>query len=595
MSSSSPESTRFAKWIDSAVATFMPGRALERKIARERLHNFRYTGATSSRDRKATNQNLQSSESSTYARDRIQMMKEARNLEENGEIANSILGKFETHVTGHIGYNPRTGSKKADAKIGEWFTEWMSRADYTERHSLRKMAQIALRQALTDGDCGMATFLNDDGEARVIGIEADRIGDPYDTQPKPNEFSGVLVDGKKAPTGYRVFQRDEFDQLVNPEVVPAKNFCHLSNPNKFDRYRGITSFAPVIDTAVDVMEIVQFEKLAVKWGSMQTGVVVGQPGGPQTNEFFEDGENSSGRGFQTQELQHGMIQYLEGDNASIQQFQTQRPGAAWDGFIQLLIRLYAAGFNLPYGFVFDAASSRGPGARFEAEQADRVFSIWQQLLVEKALDKIKNIALIGAMANGEIPSNRNFMRGAWQFPPAASIDVGRESAADVAEMGAGIKSHKTTLRKYSLNGFDERRQIALETKDWIELSEELDIPLELLMGEKALLGKETEPETQKQANGKGFEREIYYLPKNGDTPAPQVNVRTAPINLNLGKESTPAPKVKKKIELQRKNGKIVGASILEVPENGQATKRSVSLSKDKRARIDGNDIVELPR
>ena len=72
------------------------------------------------------------------------------------------------------------------------------------------------------------------------------------------------------------------------------------------------------------------------------------------------------------------------------------------------------------------------------------------------------------------------------------------------------------------------------------------------MGEKALLGKETEPETQKQANGKGFEREIYYLPKNGDTPAPQVNVRTAPINLNLGKEAAPAPKVKKHVELIRK-------------------------------------------
>jgi capsid protein len=523
-------------------------------------------------------------------------MKEARDLEENGELAQIILGKFETHVAGHISYNPQTGSRRVDNAISEWFAGWQRRADYTERNSFRKMVQIALRSTLTDGDCGLAVFLNNDGEARVLGIEADRIGDPYDTQPKPNEFSGIHVDGKKAPTGYEVFERDEFDQLINPEIVPATNFCHLANPNKFDRYRGITAFHSVIDTAVDINEIVQFEKMAVKWGSMQTGVITGMPGGPATNEFYADGEfDGTGQAQQIQEITYGQLNYLEGKDAKIEQFKTERPGAAWEGFLQFLIRMYAAGFNLPYGFVFDCAASRGPGARFEAEQAMRVFEIWQELLVEKILDKVKNIALVGALARGDIPTHRRFLKGNWQFPPSASIDIGRESQADVAEMAANIKSHKTTLRKYSLNGFEEREQIAIETRDWMDLAEKHDIPLEMLSERFASIkaaeaSKEQIEVAKKSDNGSAMGVNV-----NNHTPPNHVEVKTAPIHLNVGKEAAPVPKVKKDIVLTRKNGKITGASILEVPENGQATKRSVSLSKDKRARIDGNDILELPR
>ena len=590
--------SKFSKFVDSAVALFSPTAAVSRAIARQKLHHFRFTGATASRDRRSvTGQNLQGSESSTYQRDRIALMKEARNLEENGEIAQVILGKFETHVAGHIAYNPQTGSRRVDNAISEWFADWQKRADYTERNSFRKMVQIALRSTLTDGDCGMVAFLNDEGEARVIGVEADRIGDPWDSRPKPNEVSGILLDGKKAPTGYRVYQRDERDQYVNPEVVPAANFWHFANPNKFDRYRGITAFHSVIDTAVDINEIVQFEKMAVKWGSMQTGVITGMPGGPAANEFFADGEfGGTGQAKQIQEITYGQLNYLDGKDTKIEQFKTERPGAAWEGFLQFLIRLYSAGFNLPYGFVFDCASSRGPGARFEAEQAMRVFNIWQELLVEKLLDKVKNISLIGALSRGDIPSHRRFLKGSWQFPPSASIDIGRESAADVAEMGANIKSHKTTLRKYSLNGFDEREQIAIETRDWMDLAEKHNIPLEMLSERFAKIKQaEAAAESAKESkesdkkNGKAMGVEV-----NNHTPPNHVEVKTAPIHLNLGKEAPERPKVKKDIVFTRKNGKIVGASVLETPENGQATKRRISLQKNHRTRIDDNDVLEIP-
>jgi len=595
------EKNRFARAIDRTIEIFAPGLAARREGARRRLHAFRYAGATPSRDRVTTSYSLQGSESPTYARDRIQIMKEARDLAENGEVANAILGKFETHVAGRINYEPKTGSKRADNAIREWWPEWCKRADYTQRHSLQKLVQIGLRSTLTDGDCGLVPFIDEDGEAKVIGIEGDRIGSPHDTTPRRGYVHGIHLDSRNAPQSFEIYQRDEFGQYHSPELIPAVNFCHLANQGQFDRYRGVSAFAPVINVAVDIQEIVQFEKLAVKWGSMQTGVVTGAPGGPQSNEWYEDGDTTTGLAKRVQEVLYGQINYLE-NGENIMQFKTERPGAAWEGFLQLLIRLYAGGVNLPFGFVFDISQARGPGARFEAEQARRTFELWQDLLVEKALDKIKNIAITAAIARGDLPSHRRIFKGIWRFPRHASIDLGRESAADVAEVEAAIKSQGTVLAKYSLDGHTERRAIGEEIRDWMDISEELDVPLQYLIGDRVKsaqappeVGGEDDAEDGKDAKkGKGFSEIHLHDGRNGHASLQPINVRTAPIHLNLGKEAEPKKKVRKRIELKHRGSKVVGADIIEETEGGES-KRSVKLEKGSRVRIDGNDLLEVQR
>ena len=588
------ERNRFARVIDRTVELFAPGIAAKRELARHKLNhlkNFRYAGAVGSRDRASSSYSIQGTESPVYARDRITLMKEARDLAENGEVANAILGKFESHVSGRIGYEPKTGSKRADAAIREWWPDWCKRADYTERHSFTKLVQIALRSTLTDGDCGLVPFIDDAGECKIIGIEGDRIGSPHNTTPRKGYVHGIHLDGKMAPRFFEVYQSDLFGQYTSPELIPAENFCHVANQGQFDRYRGVTAFAPVINVAVDIQEIVQFEKLAVKWGSMQTGVVTGSPGGPQTNEWYADGETSSGMDKRVQEVMHGQINYLE-NGESITQFKTERPGAAWEGFLQLLIRLYAAGVNLPFGFVFDISQARGPGARFEAEQARRTFELWQDLLVEKALDKIKNVAITAAVARGDLPANRNIFKGVWRFPRHASIDLGRESVADVAEVNNGLKSQSTVLAKYSLDGHNERRAIGEELRDWMDIAEELQVPLEYLIGDRAKLGMQ--PDKAPEKSDKGMSAIHLHDSRNGQTVQP-INVRTAPINLNLGKEGEPAKKkVKKRIELRHRGSKVIGADIIEETDEGES-KRKVKLEKGKRLRVDGNDILEVSR
>ena len=524
-------------------------------------------------------------------------MKEARDLEENGQISNAILGKFDTHVTGRIHYVPTTGKKKTDEAMGEWFADWSKRADSTGRHSFRKMMQIVLRSTLTDGDAGIVPYFNDDGEARIIGIESDRIGDPNRQEVRPDYINGIHIDvGTKAPVSYSVYERSEYGAYSNPENIPASNFCLIANQNRFDRYRGITAFASVIETAVDISEIIQFEKMAVKWGSMQTGIVTGSAGGPPTNEYFADGTNTSGATNQVQEVNYGQITYLDGKDSKLEQFKTDRPGAAWEGFIQLLIKLYAAGVNLPYGFVFDIANARGPGARFEAEQARRTFEGWQDIMVEKAMDKIKNMALAGAISRGEIPSDSNFMRGTWQFPRHPSIDVGRESAADVSELKNGVKSQATILRKYALDAHQERRRIAEETAHWMELSKEHKVPIELLMGERAsaFAMSQTPAQAPAESKAKAFEQTL--IVGNQDTPAPiqPVNVRT-PVNVTIAQEKESKPSVKKKVSFVRKHGKIIGAEMTETPTGGDPTIKKIQLSKDRIARIEDNTVIEIPK
>jgi hypothetical protein len=182
----------------------------------------------------------------------------------------------------------------------------------------------------------------------------------------------------------------------------------------------------------------------------------------------------------------GMIKYL--GQADRVETMPARPSTAFTGFIAHLMHELSIAVGIPKGVLFGTQDYAGPSVRAEFAAADRVFARHQGVLVDKVLDPIKNAVILDAIARGEIPAPparagetpvqalKRATRGEWRFPPKLTIDVGRESAANLNENRQGAKSLQEIAAEQGTDAFTRLEQIAAEASYVKELSERYEIP-----------------------------------------------------------------------------------------------------------------------
>jgi hypothetical protein len=121
------------------------------------------------------------------------------------------------------------------------------------------------------------------------------------------------------------------------------------------------------------------------------------------------------------------------------------------------------------------SSYGGPTSRFESARASRTFQRLQDLIENKGANRIKNTWLLEGIANKEIPPSKNFYRGKWMYPAHPSIDIGRESKANLDENRQGAKSLATIYSEQGMDVDDELEQIAREQSKIKALAKKYDI------------------------------------------------------------------------------------------------------------------------
>lgn len=465
-------------FLDKAVAVFSPTVALRRMVDREKMKMFIYEGARNNRSRQGP-QLLQGSESSRNQFDRIQLMKNARELAENTGFVKSILLKMTTYVCGDIRYQAKTGNTKIDSQYEDYFESWSRNCDLTGRHTFRELVQLAMMSTIRDGDMGFKIRRIND-QFKLQSIEADRIGGPFAVMATSNYYSGITLDDDGVPLSYRIYERTPNNTYPKFQEVPAVEFVHFFDPFRLDQYRGVTAFHASITTIRDIHEILEFEKMAVKWGSSKAGIITSQTGADDSNVNFDTTQQDAvGNTMQVESMEPGAVTRLaSGEDMKL--FENNRPSTTFAGFLETLYREIALSLNLPYGFVYDLSNLAGPAARLESAQAQRCFHRWQMLLKDKLLDRVKNLILLNGISNGEIPKIKSWMNGKWLFPAHPTIDVGRESAANLNENRQGLKSAAKIFGEQGEDVEDELRQIAKEARLKLDLAKEYDVPVTMI-------------------------------------------------------------------------------------------------------------------
>ena len=474
-------------WLDRALENIAPTWALKRLEARVAKSLFEYNAARTNR-LYAPKQYAQPAESSQNQRDRVVMMYEAQDLVQNFPEAREISRKFGTYLTPNE-YSPTTGDRDYNQQISEYFHAWCKTCDVTNRHSFKKLVQLAAEERPVDGDCGFVIRRSGEG-LKLQLVPATRIGNPNDTAVASNNYyQGIITNDFGQPVAYRIYRVTRDGVYFGAEDIPANQFCHYMDPFRVDQYRGITDFHAAIQTARMLHDILQAEKAGVRFSSQQAALIFNDRGIANPRNLFQPNPALSlpnGQQQKNELTEVGMIRYFQ--NSDRVEVMPSRPSQAFTGFVQHLMHEIALGVGVPEGVLFGTQDYKGPSVRAEFAAADRVFTRQQGVLTDKVLDPIKDAVIIDAIARGEIPpppllagetmvhALRRATSGEWRFPAKLSIDVGRESAANMNENRQGAKSLQEIAAEEGTDAFTRLEQIAIEAAYVKQLAEKYGVP-----------------------------------------------------------------------------------------------------------------------
>jgi capsid protein len=474
-------------WIDRALENIAPTWALKRLEARVAKSLFEYNAARTNR-LYSPKQYTQPAESSQNQRDRVVMMYEARDLVDNFPEAREISRKFGLYLTPHE-YSPTTGDRDYNQIVSDYFHAWCKNCDVTNRHSFKKLVQLAAEERPIDGDCGFVIRRSGEG-LKLQLVPATRIGNPNETAVASNNyFQGIITNDFGQPVAYRIFRVTRDGVYFGAEDIPANQFCHYFDPFRVDQYRGVTDLHSAIQTARMLHEILQAEKAGVRFSSQQAALIFNDRGTANPRNLFQPNPTMGLPSGQTQKnelTEVGMIRYFQ--NSDRVEVMPSRPSQAFTGFVQHLMHEIALGVGVPEGVLFGTQDYKGPSVRAEFAAADRVFTNKQGVLVDKVLDPIKDAVILDAIARGEIApppllagetmvqALRRATKGEWRFPAKLSIDVGRESAANMNENRQGAKSLQEIAAEEGTDAFSRLEQIAIEAGFVKELAVKYGVP-----------------------------------------------------------------------------------------------------------------------
>ena len=464
--------------ITKALSLVAPKAALDRMVNQAKLRNFgRFDSALTS-EKRGISRGVSGGEDTAGTRERLSLIRAARDLADNFPPVRSLLLKFATYVSGRIAYQARTGDHDVDTKIEKYWQRWCNECDFLGRHNFTTLLQLSVTAILRDGDCGFI-IVRDGEDLKLQSVEADRIGSPYDRTDTDKYIGGINVDDYGRPVSYTIFTRTINNQYISPVDIVAKEFIHLFDAARLDEYRGRSAFATALNATRDLQEAIKAEVQAIKYASYQSGVITTESGAADAGDYFARGNsNDQGQVARLQSLDPGTVNYL-GSGEKMEMFKSDRPTGAFGEFIRLIQAHICMAVGLPYGFAFDADKS-GPMARMEAAMAERTFLRWRGLLEGKFLDRIKNIILLDAAARGLIPDSEFLLDGRWCWPAKVSIDYGREANADINLWKAGLK---TAGQIYSDMGEDYEEALRARAKESamiVSLANEMDIPAEYI-------------------------------------------------------------------------------------------------------------------
>lgn len=428
----------------------------------------------------------------------------SRDLVRNNPLAR---GAVRTTVTNVVGTGLRLnaaidaeflGLSDDEAAAWETTTErlWRLFTDSVECDVARKvnfhgMQSLVFQQTMENGDVFVvlprfrrqgSPFL-----LKLQGVEADRVCNRDNAADSQQLVAGVHRDANGAATAYDILDQHPGSTLMPGSLswttVPAygrgsgqRNILHCFAPERFGQTRGVPYLAPVIEPLKQLDRYTEAELMAAVVAGMFTVFI-------ETERSGMDGladamapmrptdETGGKKGDQDYKLGNGaMVELVPGEK--ITTANPGRPNAAFDPFVQAVLRQIGVALELPFEILIKHFTASYSAARAALLEAWRFFLGRRTWLAGAFCQPVYEAWLYEQVVTGAIaapgfladPLVRQAYSGAeWIGPARGMIDETKEVEAAEKRIGLTLTTHAEECA--ALTGGDWDRKFKRRAKE----------------------------------------------------------------------------------------------------------------------------------
>jgi lambda family phage portal protein len=480
-------------FLDKAIAYVAPRAAAKRLQSRMALTALgAYNGASFSRPGLAGWSPRASDAESDINCDLPTLRARSRDLGRNAPIAGGAINTMVTNVIGTgltlqpqpdrevLGLSDEAAEAWGASARREWCLWSESRdCDITRTQNFYELQALIFRSALESGDVFVVL---PDVEARpgspytlaLQVIEADRVCNPGLVGDTQKIAGGVELDENGAPIAYHVCRQHPGSLLRRSEFkwdrIPAfgattgrRNVLHLFDKRRPGQTRGVPILAPVIEPLKQLQRYTDAELQAAVISGLFAVFVKMDPEAFQ-DLFDQDGKSAylqSAMGWDGTVNGSSMdagggkaVNLLPGED--IESANPGRPNAAFDPFVQAILRQVGALLELPFEILIKHYTSSYTAARAAMLDAWRFFRGRRDWIASGITQPVYETLLAEAVSRGRIAApgyfadpaiRKAWCSAAWIGDGPGSVDPQKEvgAAKERIELGISTRAAESIL------------------------------------------------------------------------------------------------------------------------------------------------------
>ena len=369
----------------------------------------------------------------------------------------TIRGAIDTITRNTIGAGIKAQSRTSDEGWNNdaeaWFDMWSGSCDVRGILDWNTMQAVATRTMLKDNEVFALLTDNGDGWPMIQLVEGHRCETPGYLSNEANVFDGVRLNKNGRPLSYYIRTGNDGEKFTE---VQANDLILLAERDRADEVRSISKLASCINTCLDRSEILETEMLALKRAG-QIGLAL--ESSSNSGPGFFNPTSTDDFNLTTDKIFGGGVLLNVPIGKVLREIKNDRPSQNLQTHMDQYLKAIAQTLGLPYAMMWDPSTLSGPNTRLILGQAQRRFDEVAQTVIVQFISRVRKWALAKAIKRGDITPPKGVMQwwaAEYHTPAKATIDAGRDSAADREDLKMGLT---TMASVYASRGEDYQAAI----------------------------------------------------------------------------------------------------------------------------------------
>jgi hypothetical protein len=424
---------------------------------------------------------------------REEIMRKARYFEKNSAIARrlgSVWCDFTVGAGGMV-FTPASSDPQWNENARQYLEKTLSVIDLTTRQSFGSQQQLIAWRDLFDGDCFIIKTKGQDQQGRwwprIQIIEAHLCQTPEAKKADEGKsiIDGVTVDGNGRPTGYWFKTSSEESSF---KFYAARDVIVVIDPDRANQVRGLSGFAAALNYLHRLDDLQELEFRAVTDAAekstfikTQTGEIPASLLRPGGTDYGDPPTPVAGSG--TTDPQY-IQQAIGGRTAALKlgedvsQFQPTRPTEATRALWSYLTSCVCAAIGIPKMLAFSEwlDGAQGTIVRGDYDIAAQMFRARASVYAAAFREVIIYVLQWGVATEKNLASPPgDWLNITTTAPRSANVDVGRNSAAELSELEAGVTNYRELYGRRGFNWMEELEQKAKEARYIRDLADKYQV------------------------------------------------------------------------------------------------------------------------